>query len=106
MILLRSLTFLLRSQSVTDSHSLLGLFLSSDTSICSAMAFLPLGNSDHVIVSVSIDFLSNSKQDSPFLDIAYDYSYVNWDGLLDHFRNVLSEDIFKFGGFAAASKFC
>ena len=33
-----------------DSHSpLFDLFLSSDTSICSAMAFPPLGNSDHVV---------------------------------------------------------
>ena len=34
-----------------DSHSpaLLDLFLSSDTSICSLMAFSPLGNSDHVV---------------------------------------------------------
>ena len=45
-----------------DSHSpaLLDLFLSSDASICSTMAFPPLGNSDHVVVSVSIDFPSNS----------------------------------------------
>ena len=44
-----------------DSHSpaLLDLFISFDTSICSAMAFPPLGNSDHV-VSVSIDFPSVS----------------------------------------------
>ena len=41
-----------------DSHclALLYLFISSDTSICSTMAFPPLGNSDHVVVSVSIDF--------------------------------------------------
>ena len=40
-----------------DSYSpaLLDLFLSSDASICSIMAFPPLGNSDHVLVSVSID---------------------------------------------------
>ena len=40
-----------------DPHSLalLDFFLSSDTSVCSTMAFPPLGNSDHV-VSVSIDF--------------------------------------------------
>ena len=39
-----------------DSHSpaLLDLFLSSDASICSTMAFAPLGNSDHVVVSTSI----------------------------------------------------
>ena len=56
-----------------DSHSpaLLDLFLSFDASICSAMAFPPMGNSDHTAVSVSIDFLSNSKRDAPFHCIAY-----------------------------------
>ena len=40
-----------------DSYSpaLLDLFISCETSICSIMAFPPLENSDHVIVSVSID---------------------------------------------------
>ena len=40
-----------------DSHSLalLDLFLTSDASICSAMAFPPLENSDNIVVSVSID---------------------------------------------------
>ena len=44
-----------------DSYSpaLLDFFLSSDPSICSTMAFPPLENSDHVVVSVSIDFLSS-----------------------------------------------
>ena len=47
----------------SDSHSraLLDLFISSDASICSIMAFPPLGNSDHVVVSVSIDFPTNSQ---------------------------------------------
>ena len=51
-----------------DSHSpaLLDLFLSSDACICSTMAFALLGNSDHVVVSVSIDFTTNSQQDVPF----------------------------------------
>ena len=51
-----------------DCHSptLLDFFLSSDASICSTMAFLPLGNSDHVVGSVSIDFPINSKQDATF----------------------------------------
>ena len=50
-----------------DSHSpaLLDLFISSDACICSTLAFPPLGNSDHVAVSVSIDFPSNSQQDAP-----------------------------------------
>ena len=44
-----------------DSHSpaLLDFFLSSDASICSTTAFPPLGNSDHVLVWVSIYFPSN-----------------------------------------------
>ena len=48
-----------------DSHipALLDLFLSSEASICFTMAFPPLGVSDHAVVSVSIDFLSNSKWD-------------------------------------------
>ena len=55
-----------------DSHSpvLLDLFISSDTSICSTITFPPLGNSDHVVVSVSIDFIINSKQDALFHCVA------------------------------------
>ena len=61
-----------------DSHSpaLLDLFLSSDASICSTMAFPPFGNSDHVVVSVSIDFPSNSQWDAPFHRVAYDYFLI------------------------------
>ena len=59
-----------------DSHTpaLLDLFTSSDTSICSTMAFPPLVNSDHLVASVSIDFPINSKRDPPFHPTAYDYS--------------------------------
>ena len=66
-----------------DYHSptLLDLFLSSDASICSTMAFPPLGNSENVVVSVSIDFPPNSQQDVPFHRIAYDYSHADWDGV-------------------------
>ena len=90
----------------SHSPALLDLFLSSDTSICSTMAFPPLGNSDHVVVSVSIDFPTNSQQDAPFHRIAYDYSCADWDGLRDHLRDVPWEDIFKLGASAAASEFC
>ena len=91
-----------------DSHSpaLLDLFISSDASICSTMVFPPLGNSDHVVVSVSIDFPTNSQQDAPFHRIAYDYSRADWDGLCDHLRDVPWEDIFKFSASAVASEFC
>ena len=91
-----------------DSHSpaLLDFFLSSDASICSAMAFPPLGNSDHIVVSVSIDFPSNSQQDALFHCITYDYSCAYWSGLYDQLRDVPWEDIFKLGASAAASEFC
>ena len=57
-----------------DSHSpaLLDLFL--DASIRSTMDFPLLRNSDHVVVSVSVDFPKNSKCDAQFYRIAYNYS--------------------------------
>ena len=91
-----------------DSHSaaLLDVFLSSDANIYSTMAFPPLGKCDHVVVSVSIDFPSNSQRDAPFHRIAYDYFRSDWDGLRDHSRDVPWEDIFKLGASTAASEFC
>ena len=52
------------------------------------MAFPPLVNSDHTVVSVSTDFLSNSQLDAPFHRIAYDYSCADWGGLHDHLRDI------------------
>ena len=91
-----------------DFHSpaVFDLFISSDTSVCSTMAFPPLGNSDHIVVLVSIDFPTNSQQDAPFHHIAYDYSHADWDGLRDHLRDFPRKDIFKLGASAAASEFC
>ena len=77
--------------------ALLDLFISFDASICSTMTYLPLGNSDRVAVSVSIDVPSNSQQDAPFHHIAYDYSRADWDRLHDHFRDVPGVDIFELG---------
>ena len=91
-----------------DSHNpaLLDLFLTSDASVCSTMAFPPLGNSDPVVVSVSIDSPTNSQRDAPFHRIAYDYSRADCDGLGDHLRDVPWEDIFKLSASAAAREFC
>ena len=87
------------------SLALLGFFLSSDASVCSTIAFPPLGNFDHVVVSVSIDFPSYSQWDAQFHHIAYDYSRGDWDGLRDHLRDVPWEDIFRFSASAAVREF-
>ena len=90
-----------------DSHRpLLDLLPSSVASISSTIVCAPLGNSNHVIVSVSIDFPSNSQQDAPFYHIAQDYSCGDWNGLCDHLKDVPWEDIFKLGASVAASEFC
>ena len=83
-----------------DSHSpaLLDLFISSDISICSTM-----GNSDHVVVSVSVDFPINSKHDALSHYIAYAYSCADLDGLCNYLRDIPLEDIFKL---SASAEFC
>ena len=70
------------------------------------MAFCPLGNSDHVVVSVFIDFPIIARQDALIYCVAYDYSRADWNGLCDYLRDVPWEDIFKLSGYAAASEFC
>ena len=88
-----------------DSHSpaLLDLFLSSDASICSTMAVPRLGSSDHVVVSVSIDFPSSSQHDALFHYIAYDYSCADWEGHCDHWRDIHGRIL---GASGAAGEFC
>ena len=68
------------------------ILLSSVMSVMSTITFPLLRNCDYVVVSVSIDFPVNSKQDAPFHRIAYDYSHADWDSLCDHFRNVPWEE--------------
>ena len=69
------------------------------------MAFSPLQNFDHVVVSVSTDFPLHSKPDPLFHHIAYDYSCADLDSLCDHLRDIPFEDIFKLSAYAP-SKFC
>ena len=82
------------------------LFISSDAGICSTKPFPSLGNSDHVVLSVSIDFPKNSKQDAMFHCIAYDYSCADWNSLHDCLINVPWENIFKPRTSAPAREFC
>ena len=78
-----------------DSHSpaLLDLFLSSYASICSTVAFPPLGNSDHVVVSGFIDFPSNSQEDAPFHCIAYVAAKRDSTSLVS---TLLNQNLFQF----------
>ena len=66
---------------------------------------LPLGNSDHVVLSISIYFLPNSKWNASFHQIGYGYFWADWEGHCDHLRDVPWEDIFKPGAFGAANEF-
>ena len=70
------------------------------------MDFLPLENSDYVVVSVSIDFLSDKKQDFPFDCTACEYSHADWDSIWDHLRDFSLEDIIKLSDSVAGSEFC
>ena len=103
--LLRWLTFLPGSQTVILTVLLFWIYLFLDASICSTMAFPPLGNYDHVAVSASIDLPSYSHWDALFHSIAYDYSRADWDGLRDLLRDVPWKDIFKLSAYAAV-EFC
>ena len=68
--------------------------------------FPQFGYSDHAFASVFNDFPSNSKRDTQFHCIAYDYSHPDWDGPRDNLRDVPWEDIFKNSASAAAIEFC
>ena len=69
------------------------------------MAFPPFRNSDHVVVSVYIDFPLNSQCDAPFHRIGCDYSCADWDGFCDYLRDVQWGDIFKFSASAVLVNF-
>ena len=70
------------------------------------MAFPALGNFNHVFVSVSIDFPSNSKGNALFHYILYGYSRADCDGLRAYLKNVPCKVILKLSAYAAASEFC
>ena len=103
MTLLIWLTFLLRPLTVTLSPALLDFFLSSDTSICSTVALPPLGNSDHVAVSVSIDFSTNSKRSISSHSFWLFLCWLRWS--LWSFERCSWEDILKFCASSVASEF-
>ena len=100
----RWLTFLLGSQTDSQSPALLNFFLLMVVFVLQWLSFH--WETLIILLSVSIDFQSKSQQDVPFYHAAYEYSRVDWDSLHDHLRDVPWEDIFKLGASAAASEFC
>ena len=102
MALLRWLTFLLGSQSVTLKVLVFWIY----SFLLLLVLVPPFGNSDHIVVSVSIDFPSSSQQDALLHCIAYGYSCADWEGLRDHLTNGTWNDIFKLSAPNAARKFC
>ena len=97
------ITFLFKSLTVTLKVLLFWIYLFLLTSICSTMALHPLANADHVVVSVSIDFLSNSQQDAPFHCKTYEYYFADWDGLCDLWKIFYGRQC---SASAAAIEFC
>ena len=54
------------------------IFISSMLVFVPQCPFPPLGNSDHAVLFLSIDFPSNSQRDALFHCIAYDYIFSCW----------------------------
>ena len=85
------------------SPALMNFFLSCNPSSCSTLALHPLEKPDHVVVSVSTDFSSNSKDYTPFHRTAYYYSLANWDGL---FESGFMKGYLYISCFCSTTEFC
>ena len=93
--LLRWLTFLLGSQTVILTVLLfwIYLFLLMLVFILQWVSLL-WGNLTMLLSQFLLTF-HHSQWDALFHRIAYDYSGADWDGLCDHLRDILWDDIFK-----------
>ena len=67
--------------------------------------FAPFGQSDHVAVSLSVDFAVISKNDAPYHRKDFDFSREDCDAFRYRHRDVPWNDIFRYGAPKAASKF-
>ena len=91
-----------------NSHSsaCLDLFIFSNPSICSTLAFFILINYDRVVASVCIYYPPNTKWDALFYRTVDDYFRFDWDSLRYYLRDVLWSDIFKLGASVAGAEYC
>ena len=54
----------------------------------------PLGNSDHVLLQLSLKYPSLQNQDSPFHRTTYDYNGADWDSFRAFIRDIPLSDGF------------
>ena len=69
--------------------------LASDQSLDTAVAFSSLGDSEHVAVSLSMDFSVRSKIDDSSHRKAFDYSSTDWDSFHNPIRDGPRENLLK-----------
>ena len=74
--------------SVSQRPSFLDLFLTSSLDSCSMRPMPALGNSDHCVVAVTIDFVTQNVKDAPFHRKVHDYTRSDWDSFRDHLRDI------------------
>ena len=103
MILLRLLTFLLRSLTVTLTVLLFWTYFFL-LMLIFVLQWLSVHWKFWSFCCLSFHWLFNKlKIGSPFHHIAYNYSRADWDGLHDHLRYVPWEDILKLSASATVS---
>ena len=73
-----------------DDHQpyLLDLFLCSNPDSCTVASHPPLGESDHMVVSVNVQCVVKSTNENPYHRTVYSYRKADWDGLRDRLRDV------------------
>jgi len=72
-----------------DAHfpSLLDLYLISDPGSCKASREPPLGNSDHAVVSITLQLKSCQATDHPIHQTSYNYQLADWDSFHNFLRD-------------------
>ena len=87
-----------------QNPSLLDLCLVSDASLYSASPHAPLGNSDHVVVSISFLPPTSCSHEAPAHRTSYNYSSADWDSFRDFLSSAPWPDIFSLSADQCASE--
>ena len=77
-----------------QSPSLIDLFLSSNPDICNASSEAPLGNSDHVVISVLVSLNCKAAHEKSYHRTLLSYEQGDWDSFRDFLRDVPWSDVF------------